>query len=68
MPLYEYQCEQCGNRLERLVSLREAARRAKCPKCGSRSVRKLMSSFASVSSKSDGASEYPTCATGTCDL
>ena len=68
MPLYEYQCEQCGYRFERLVSLREAARRSKCSKCGSKSVRKLVSVVASVSSKSDGASECPTCTTGTCEL
>jgi len=68
MPLYEYQCEQCGDRFERLMSLTEAARRSKCPKCGSKSVRKLMSAVASISSKRDGASECPTCTTGTCEL
>ena len=68
MPLYEYQCEECGDRFERLVSLREAAQRSKCPKCGSKSVRKLMSAVASISSKSDGGGERPTCATGMCDL
>ncbi len=68
MPLYEYQCEECGDRFEKLVSLRDATRRSKCPKCGSKSVRKLMSAVASVSSKSDGAGEFPTCPTGTCNL
>ena len=68
MPLYEYQSEECGDRFEGLVSPREAGRRTKCPKRGSRSVRKLMCAFASISGKSDGAAECPTCTTGTCEL
>ncbi len=67
MPLYEYQCEECGDRFERLVSLRESARGGKCPKCGSGSVRRLMSVFATAGGKSE-ASECPTCPTGVCDL
>jgi putative FmdB family regulatory protein len=68
VPLYEYACEDCGERFEKLLPLREATRGAPCPKCGSKSVRKLMSSFASVSSGSSGADACPTCPTGTCDL
>jgi len=68
MPIYEYECRHCGDRFERLVSLREANRATKCPQCGSRSARKLMSAFSSIAGKSDGQGECPTCTTGTCDL
>jgi putative FmdB family regulatory protein len=67
MPLYEYECEDCGNRHEKLVSLSEAGQGMKCPKCGSKSVRKLMSVIASAGGRSD-ASEGPACPTGTCNL
>ena len=67
MPLYEYECGGCGQRFERRVSLSEARRGVKCPGCGSKSVRKLMSVFASGRGQS-GAGEGPTCPTGICDL
>jgi len=67
MPLYEYECGECGQRFERLVSLREARQGMRCPKCGSKSVRKLMSVFASAGGQSNG-SERPTCPTGVCNL
>jgi putative FmdB family regulatory protein len=64
MPLYEYECGECGQRFERLVSLSEARQSMKCPKCGSKSVRKLMSVFATAG----GQSEASECPTGVCDL
>jgi len=69
MPIYEYSCEHCGERFQEMITLSKAAQGTECPKCGSKSVRKLMSTFASVSSKSDdGTSECPTCTGGVCDL
>jgi putative FmdB family regulatory protein len=41
MPIYEFECEECGNRFEELVPS-EAAEVA-CPSCGSTRVRRLMS-------------------------
>jgi len=67
MPLYEYECTECGQRFERLVSLSEARQKMKCSKCGSKAVRKLMSVFATAGGQSQ-ASECPTCPTGICDL
>ncbi|MHC1742692.1 MAG: FmdB family zinc ribbon protein [Syntrophobacteraceae bacterium] len=43
MPLYEYQCDTCGHRFERLVFHDEE--NVGCPSC-SGEVRKLMSPFA----------------------
>jgi putative FmdB family regulatory protein len=42
MPIYEFECEQCGNRFEELMS-GDAAPPA-CPSCGSSGTRKLVSS------------------------
>jgi putative FmdB family regulatory protein len=43
MPIYEYQCEQCGERFELFV--RSSAQRTTpiCPKCGSAKVQKAVS-------------------------
>lgn len=68
MPLYEYECRDCAERFEKLVSLSEARRAQKCPGCGSRSVRRLMSAIATVRKESGGIGECPTCSTGTCEL
>lgn len=42
MPLYEYQCEACGSRFERIQKYSDPPI-AECPSCGG-SVRKLISS------------------------
>ncbi len=44
MPIYEFECEECGNRFEELMPS-EAAQVA-CPSCGSARVRRLMSAVA----------------------
>lgn len=52
MPIYEYRCGKCGNEFESFVwSLREAES-VECPRCGSKDVKKLLSSFASKASLS----------------
>ena len=42
MPLYEYQCQNCGHRFERIQKFSDAPV-AECPKCGG-AVQKLVSS------------------------
>ena len=42
MPIYEFECEICGERFEELVAA-DAAGTA-CPQCGSERTRRLMSS------------------------
>jgi putative FmdB family regulatory protein len=43
MPLYEYQCESCEHRFEKIQKFTDPNPET-CPKCGSGPVRKLMSS------------------------
>lgn len=42
MPLYEYQCEACGNRFEKIVKFSDPPIET-CPECGG-TVQKLLSS------------------------
>jgi putative FmdB family regulatory protein len=41
MPIYEFECEECGERFEELVV---ADAKVSCPSCGSARSRRLMSS------------------------
>jgi putative FmdB family regulatory protein len=44
MPLFEYECAQCGHRFEELVTGADTA--VACPKCGTDEVRRRLSVFA----------------------
>lgn len=46
MPIYEYQCLECGNRLELRRSMSEGDGEVACPRCGKKNVRRTMSMFA----------------------
>jgi putative FmdB family regulatory protein len=41
MPIYEFECEECGARFEELVAAAAAA--PACPECGSERTRRLLS-------------------------
>ena len=45
MPLYEYECQACGNHLEAQQRLADAPLE-KCPKCGKKKLQKLISATA----------------------
>ena len=42
MPLYEYECDNCGNHFEKIQSVHDAPIR-QCPQCASDRVRKIFS-------------------------
>lgn len=42
MPIYEYRCQQCGHRFERLVRRGEPVA---CPACGQPEPKRLMGTF-----------------------
>ncbi len=60
MPIYEYRCERCQKRFERMVSFSEANAPVLCPHCGTGEARKLFSTFATVERTTPSASS--TCA------
>ena len=62
MPLYEYRCQSCGARFERLVRGTTVAADAVstrpaiiCPQCASEEVTRLLSAFARTSTACDPA-------------
>ena len=64
MPIYEYQCRQCGHRFEQLV---RTGSRPACAKCGSRGLEKQFSSFSVGAAGSNAAigpaTDGPLCST-----
>lgn len=47
MPIYEYQCQACGHKFEKLIrSQRELP--LDCPECGKKKLKKLFSSFSAA--------------------
>jgi putative FmdB family regulatory protein len=48
MPIYEYRCEECGERFEKLVRRAEPDEPVRCPRCGAVETRKQFSSFAAL--------------------
>ena len=53
MPTYEYKCDACGLDFERFQQM-SAAPVKKCPRCGKRKVRKLISAGAGMIFKGSG--------------
>lgn len=70
MPLFEYRCESCGSQFEELRA-HNATDPVKCPHCGSKDVRKLVSCFAhsaggSLRASAGGGNGCAGCSGGTC--
>ena len=54
MPLYEYQCDDCGKEFERLVRFSEMDKKQTCPTCESEETHKVVSAFSSFGGSSGG--------------
>ena len=58
MPIYEYRCEECGKRSSSLL-MSYASPDPACPHCGKHALRRLVSTFATVSSgESEGDGDF----------
>lgn len=52
MPLYEYQCRECGHTFSlRFHIVEHEKKRPKCPKCGSRKLEHKLSGFFAKTTK-----------------
>ena len=45
MPIYEYVCQECGEKFEKLVRSSSGTTEPVCPRCGSRRTEKALSLF-----------------------
>ncbi len=45
MPIFEYECQECGRRFEQFVT---ATRKATCPQCHSETLKKLVSAVGPI--------------------
>ncbi len=59
MPIYEYECDQCGESFEKMVRFSEADLTPVCPECASTATHKKISKVVSLGgSDSGGSSSY----------
>ena len=65
MPIYEFICESCNTPFEKFVLSAREVKGVVCPRCGSSSVKKLISSFSCCSSRSGQGGSMPTATCGT---
>ncbi|MCS7337124.1 MAG: zinc ribbon domain-containing protein [Verrucomicrobiae bacterium] len=65
MPIYEFECKKCGHECELLVRSTDW-HGAKCPKCGSGSLTKKFSLFASKVAGNPASSSSSGCSSARC--
>jgi putative FmdB family regulatory protein len=69
MPIYEYLCDDCGTKFEKLVRRSADADSVACPSCGEHHLQPQFSSFAARANgapKSASSADMPSCASGMC--
>jgi putative FmdB family regulatory protein len=57
MPLYEFECNKCGVLFEELTGIGTGDSEVVCPMCGSKKVRKLLSTFSASAESGPVASQ-----------
>ena len=50
MPIYQFQCEQCGERLERIMPVQRFKFHPRCPQCGQKMFRDVIGEQRGVAS------------------
>ncbi len=52
MPFYDYRCRECKKEFSKILTLSEYEKGGiKCPKCGSKKVEQVLSSFFAVTAR-----------------
>lgn len=60
MPIYEYSCDSCGSKFEKLVRRSEEVLESGCPSCGDKHLTQEYSTFSAHAASSSGTA----CASG----
>ena len=58
MPIYEYSCTKCNEVFALFQSINASEKEARCPKCGTSDVKKMLSSFSCGSFGSGGLTSF----------
>jgi len=66
MPIYEYRCQDCGSRFEKLVRRSSESAAQECPSCGKQHLEQEFSTFAAHANGSPKSSAAPECPSGRC--
>jgi putative FmdB family regulatory protein len=66
MPIYEYRCEDCGTKFEKLVRRQAEVPGVECPSCGLKHLKQEFSSFAAHAGGNARSAEMPVCPSGRC--
>jgi putative FmdB family regulatory protein len=65
MPIYEYKCDDCGTKFEKLVRHSSDVPELTCPSCGKNHLQQELSTFAAHASSGGGKpAEMPMCPNG----
>ena len=59
LPIYEYRCEKCGHKFEKLLLSLGNPNEVSCPRCQSGVVRRVLSPIGSLGSRSTTESRPP---------
>jgi putative FmdB family regulatory protein len=66
MPIYEYKCDDCGTKFEKLVRRSTEVEDLVCPSCGEKHLKQEFSTFAAHANGAPKAAEAPACPGGMC--
>ena len=66
MPIFEYACDDCGTKFEKLVRRSADADAVRCPSCGQDHLTTQYSTFAARSASKSTASAAEDCGAGAC--
>ncbi len=61
MPIYEYRCQDCGTKFEKLVRRAEDSAALTCPSCGQQHLNQELSTFAAHAGGTPKAAGGPIC-------
>jgi putative FmdB family regulatory protein len=66
MPIYEYLCQDCGTKFEKLVRRSAETAEMECPSCGQKHLQQEYSTFAPQTNGSPKSAAMPSCPSGRC--
>jgi len=66
MPIFEYKCQDCGNRFEKLIRRDSDVAGLECPSCGKQHLNQELSTFAAHASGGSKSADMPVCPSGRC--